>query len=394
MTLPNPASGSTGERLAAGFLVIVALGVAQGAGSIAYGSLPPLLTHYVLLLHLSVRAAGLLSACFGIGALVGVLPACICAGRNPRPTALAGLLVLATGTAVIAWSAGRVEIEIARMAQGFGDSFAGVGALTSTFQVAPTSRRSEAFGMVNTLAIGGSFLGPALAVAAGVWGTRWVFSAGALGMALLGVSTLWMPRRLESASSAGTLLRSVVRALAQRHSLPLALQAALGGLLATLAPLRLTHAGWSPTAVAVLFLTGAVLGALCYTRVGRRSDVRGERAVTIEILVASALGAGMLALGSRWILAPVLSIDAAVFSLLAIPTISRLYDRSPSGRPHGSSSALVFAIWAIFNVAGALGAASLAAVLGTSLPFVLAALVCLAVILLELAPRRHSLCRR
>jgi hypothetical protein len=54
----------------------------------------------------------------------------------------------------------------------------------------------------------------------------------------------------------------------------------------------------------------------------------------------------------------------------------------------------VFAIWAIFNVAGALGAASLAAVLGTSLPFVLAALVCLAVILLELAPRRHSLCRR
>ena len=387
MALLSAGSGPTGDRLAAGFLVIASLGAAQGAGSIAYGSLPPLLPHYVLLLRLSVSAAGLLSACFGIGALVGVLPACISAGRNPRSTALAGLLILALSTAIIAWSTGKVEIEIARMGQGFGDSFAGVGALTSTFQAAPTSRRSEAFGVVNTLAIVGSFLGPALAVAAGEWGTRWVFSAGALGIALLGGSTLWIPRRLESAGSAGYLVKCVVRALAQPGTLPLALQAALGGLLATLAPLRLANAGWSPTAVAALFLAGAVLAAICYRRVGRRSDERGERAVTVELLFASAFGAGLLALGSRWVLGPMLSLDAAVISLLSIPTISRLYDPSQSKSPHGSSSALVFAIWAMFNVAGALGAGFVAAVIGTSLPFVLAMFVCLTVIFFELRPQ-------
>jgi hypothetical protein len=109
------------------------------------------------------------------------------------------------------------------------------------------------------------------------------------------------------------------------------------------------------------------------------------------LLVASAFGAAALAFGNRWVLAPILGIDTAIVSVLAIPTISRLFaPPEQSGRPHGSSSALVFAVWAIFNVAGALGAASIAAVLGTSLPFLFAAALCLLIGILESLPRSAS----
>ena len=382
-------------RLEGGVLALTALAVAQGAGSIAFGSLPPLLPHYVLILHLSVRGAGLLSAGFGVGALLGVLPACVLSGRNPRSTAMSGLLILAASTAVIGLAKATPQIDLARLGQGFGDSLAGTGALTAIFQVAPTFRQSETLGRVNTLAITGAFLGPALAVAAGEWGTPWAFSVAAIGIALLATSAFWIPTRSGSGESATVLVRSVAQALAHRHSLPLALQAALGGLLATLAPLRLSRVGWSSTSVAAAFLVGSVLGALCYTKVGRRCDQRGGRAVTIELLVASAFGAAALAYGNRWLLAPILGIDTAIVSVLAIPTISRLFATSEqSGRPHGSSSALVFAIWAIFNVAGALGAASIAAVLGTSLPFLLAAGFCALIAILERLPRIRSACPR
>jgi len=297
---------------------------------------------------------------------------------------MAGLLILAASTALVGWATSTSEIDLARLGQGFGDSLAGTGALTAIFQVAPSSRRSETLGQVNTLAIVGAFLGPALAVAAGEWGTHLAFSGAAIAIALLAPSACWIPTRSGTGESAQILVRSVAQALAHPQSLPLAVQAALGGLLATLGPLRLSRAGWSSATVAVAFLSGAVLGALCYTKVGRRCDLHGARAVTIELLVASAVGAGALALANRWVLAPMLGIDTALFSVLAIPTISRLFaPAKQSHRPHGSSSALVFAVWAIFNVAGALGAASLAAVLGTSIPFLLAAALCLLVVAFE-----------
>jgi len=329
-------------------------------------------------MHLSVRGAGLLSALFGVGALVGVVPACVLAGRNPRATVLSGLLVLCAGTGVIAWAGNSLEIELARAAQGFGDALACTGGLTSVFGDAPASRRSEALGRVNTLAILGSFLGPVLALVAGEFGTRWAFSVGAVALALLAATSVWVPTSSGTGESAATLVKSVLDALGDPSTIPLAVQATLGGLLATLGSLRLAHAGWSSAAVALSFLCGAAAGGLCYTKVGRRCDLLGSRSVTTELLLASALGIVAFALaGDRWVLALLLSVDAALFSLLAIPTISALF-RLPEegGRPHGSASALALAVWAIFNVAGALGATSLAAVLGTSVPFLLAAGLC------------------
>ena len=267
---------------------------------------------------------------------------------------------------------------------------AGTGALTAIFQITPGDRSSEALGRVITLAISGSFLGPILALAAGEWGTRPAFLVAAASIALLASSALWIPKRPGSAESVKVLVTSVIHALADRQVLPLAMQSALGGLLATLGPLRASRAGWSSTSVAVAFLGGAMLGAIFYTKVGRRCDRRGTRTVTIEFLVASAVGSAALALGERWLLVPILGLDTAVVSVLAIPTISRLFDSERSGRPHGSSSALAFAVWAIFNVAGALGAASIAAVFGTSLPFLFAGGLCLLIVALESLPRSES----
>ena len=118
MSFSTPGSEPVEVRLEGRVLVLTALAIAQGAGSIAFTSLPPLLPHYVALLHLGVRGAGLLSAGFGLGVLLGVPPACVLAGRNPRSTAMAGLLILAASTAIIGLARATPEVDLARPGAG------------------------------------------------------------------------------------------------------------------------------------------------------------------------------------------------------------------------------------------------------------------------------------
>jgi predicted MFS family arabinose efflux permease len=127
----------------------------------------------------------------------------------------------------------------------------------------------------------------------------------------------------------------------------------------------------------------------CYARVGRRCDRLGEARVTVELLALCALGtAAMARAHERWVLVVLLSLNATLSNVLTIPTISRLYARDQrSGHHHGSASATALAVWAAFNIAGALGAASIAAALGTSTPFLVAAGLCLLSLMLEYALR-------
>ena len=86
-----------------------------------FAALTPLLPDYADEFNLSKAGAGVLSAAYPIGALVGGIPGGIAAARiGARPTAIAGLLVVAVSTFVFAIGDTIMVLDLARFAENSG----------------------------------------------------------------------------------------------------------------------------------------------------------------------------------------------------------------------------------------------------------------------------------
>ena len=358
-------------------LVLVSALVA--VDTILYAALVPLLPHYAHVYGLSKTGAGLLSAGYAIGALVGGLPGGSAAARfGPRTAVLAGLTLMAVASLAFGW-AGTIEaLWVARFLQGFGSSVTWAGALSWLAAVTPRERRGAAMGTAMGAAVFGALLGPVLGAVASVVGTRIAFTAFAGVAGLLAVWAL----RFESAPADAQPISAALAALRDRGILSglwlMTLPAILFGVLIVLMPLSLSDAGFGAVAIGAVWLVAAALEAVINPVIGHASDRLGELAPVRIGLVAAIVVSLLLALLSGPVLLVALTLAAGVaYGSFYTPSLVVLSD---SAERIGLALGLVFGLmsfaWAAGNTVGPLVGGSLADALGNALPYALSAVLC------------------
>ncbi|HVD37244.1 MAG TPA: MFS transporter, partial [Solirubrobacterales bacterium] len=143
-----------------------------------FAAIAPLLPEYVDQLGLSKAEAGILSAAYAAGTLVGSLPAGFVASRvGPRRTVIAGLLLLGVASLVFGFGEEIFLLDSARFVQGVAGALIWSGALTWLISSAPEDKRGSIIGTALGTAVAGALLGPALGAIAASIGTEPVFSS-------------------------------------------------------------------------------------------------------------------------------------------------------------------------------------------------------------------------
>jgi MFS family permease len=344
-----------------------------------FAALTPLLGHFAQELHLSSATAGVLVAAYAAGALLGGIPGGVAAARmGPRRAVLTGLTLMALASVGFAVSDGFWGLALTRMVQGAGSAFTWAGAFSWLLAAAPREQRGALIGTAMGAAVFGALFGPVLGAAAAVVGRAAIFSAVAGLAALLAALTLTIPSSAPERPS----LAAVRRAARNPQFLAglglLALASLLSGVISVIAPLHLSGAGWTPTAIGAVWLVAAAIEGVQSPMVGRLSDRRGVRVPVEYGLGAGVLGSLILVLE----LAPVpyallVVATSAVYGILFTPAFALIADGADRvGLAQGMAFGMMNAAWAVGAMAGPAGAGALAGVTGEELPFLLAALTC------------------
>src|SRR5262245_12503146 len=222
-------------------------------------ALTPLLPDYAEEFDLSKAGAGVLAAAYPAGAFIAGIPSGVAAARfGPRPTTIAGLLVIAVTTFIFATGDSILVLDLSRFAQGVGSALAWTAGLTWLISETPADRRGQTIGTAVATAIVGALFGPVLGGIASVVGKAPAFgAAGLLAVGLAGwAATMHAPQR-----TLPQPLRMLASALRERSIAIgvwfVALPALFFGTLSVLAPLRLEELGFSAVAIGTLWLVMA-----------------------------------------------------------------------------------------------------------------------------------------
>jgi len=364
-----------------------------------YAAVAPLLPALTRDLHLSKASAGVLTASYALGTLVGSIPGGMLASRaGPRVTVYVGLLLLGASSLAFGFLNHVVLLDAARFVQGFGGACTWAGSLAWLIGEVPVQRRGSTIGGALAAAIGGALFGPVIGTLAHVLGRGPVFSAVVVVAGALAVAVHALPAPSPpSAPLRRTRLLEELRDPATALSMWLvALPAIASGMISVLAPLRLSALGASAVAIGATYLIAAAAEAVVSPAVGHVSDRRGRMlplriglaAATIVLLcftpsdsavaVAVIVVLASVALGSFW-----------------APAMAMLSDVAESrGVTQGYAMALTNLAWASGQIVGAGGGGALAKATGDALPFALSAALCAATLGLVLArPVRAALAR-
>jgi len=342
-----------------------------------YAAITPLLPHYVDDLGLSKSSAGVLSAAYAAGTLLGSLPSGWVATRfGARRTILFGLTLMSASSLAFAFASEIAVLDAARFMQGIGGACAWTGGLAWLLTMAPADRRGELIGSALAAAIVGVLLGPVLGGAATVAGPEPIFSA----VAVVGVALAAWARTLPAPPAAtaprlrelaGTMLSAPVLTGAWLVALP----ALFAGTLNVLVPLRLDELGASGVAIGAVFLVSAAVEAACTPLFGSLSDRRGRMVPIGAGLVAGGVTAVALTLPGTVLLVAV-AVLAAILSLALLwaPAMALLSDGAVArGLDLGFAAALVNLAWAGGQVIGGTGGAGIAQATSVSIPYLLVA---------------------
>ena len=322
-----------------------------------YAALTPLLPEYSDELNLSKAGAGLLSASYPLGALVGGVPGGICAARvGVRPTLLAGLTVMAITTVTFGFADSLFVLDAARFLQGVASTFTWTAALAWLVAAAPPERRGETIGAAMGAAIFGALFGPVIGGVASVIGTGPAFASVAVLATVLAVWALRIPAfkpsdpqpisRLFGALGDQGILASIWFVL---------LPALLFGVLNVLGPLRLDVLGFGALAIGLTWLVSASFEAVFAPTVGRISDRRGRLVPLRAGLVGAAATTAVLPWIDRgWLLAAFIVLAACAFGTFWTPAMSMVADRAEViGLDYAYGFALINLAWAPGAAAGA-----------------------------------------
>lgn len=336
-----------------------------------YAVVAPLLPHYADELGLSKTEAGVLTAAYGVGTLIGALPAGALAARlGARTTVVVGLALLGTTSVVFGFAEHVVLLDAARFVQGLGGACTWAGSLAWVIETAPRERRGEMIGTVLGAAIAGALFGPVLGAVAEASAPEIVFGCVA---AVAGALAVWALATPAAPAGGAQPLGVVVSALRQRPVLGamwlVALPAAGFALVGVLGPLRLDDLGASGAVVGATFLVAAAAEAAISPLVGRLSDRRG-RLLPIRMGLAAAAVLMLLFTVPHAVvvLAVLIVATCTAMGCFWAPAMALLSDAAAArGVSLAFASGVVNFAWAIGQVSGSAGGGALANVTSDAL---------------------------
>ncbi len=337
-----------------------------------YAAIVPLLPHYVDELGLSQTQAGVLTASYAAGTLVGAIPAGVLTSRiGVRRTVLVGLTSLGASSLVFGFADQAWVLEAARFAQGLGGACTWAGGFAWLLAGQPAERRGELIGSTIAAAIGGVMLGPVLGAAAVELSPELIFSGVAVAAGALAVWALRVPApHVEGAGLAGLLRARRGAALWAALGL-VTLPATFTGAIEVLLPLRLDELGAGAVAVGAVFLVSAAAEGVMSPYVGRFSDRRGRIGpIRLGLALAIAVGIALPLIGD---LALLMAGTVAIFAALALfwaPAMALLSEQSErAGLDQGLAASLMNLTWAGGQVLGGAIGGGLADVGGDGLAY-------------------------
>jgi MFS family permease len=341
-------------------------------------ALTPLLPHFTREFGLSKLSAGVLTASYAVGALLGGLPGGFAAVRiGPRRAVLVGLALM--GVASVSFS----TLLAARVLQGCGSAFTWAGAFSWLLAAAPRSRRGELIGVAMGAAVVGALFGPVVGAAAAIVGRTVIFCALAGVAALLAIRTVLTPGPTLHEPAAGPVIRAFANPRLASGLALLSMASLLAGILSVLGPLHLAAVGWSASAIGAVWLLSAALEAAASPFVGRVSDRRGALVPVRFALGGAALLSLLLALAGRPLLyAPLVLLASIAYGILFTPAFALIADGAEhAGLAQGHAFGVMNAVWALGAMLGPLAAGAIAGVSGDWLVYVLATVLCVGTLL-------------
>ena len=364
-----------------------------------YSAVVPLLPTLTRELHLSKASAGVLTAGYAAGTLIGSIPAGMLAGEaGPRTTIYTGLFLMGSSSLAFGLVDNIVLLDASRFVQGVGGACTWAGSLAWLIGEIPAERRGGAIGGVLAAGIGGALLGPVIGTLAHALGRAPVFSAVVVVAGALAVAVALLPAPSPQPPQPGP--RRLLEAL-RRPGIALGmwlvtLPALASGIINVLAPLRLSVLGASAAGIGATFLIAAGAEALVSPAVGRVSDRRG-RMFPLRIGLAGAAFVLLWFTISETVVvvAGVVVLASVALGSFWAPAMAMLSDAAESrGIGLGYAMALINLAWATGQVVGAGGGGALAKATGDGVPFAISAVLCATTLALTLVrPVRAALPR-
>jgi len=360
--------------------LVLVVGAAVFIDTMFYAVIAPLLPALSHQLHLSKLSAGVLTASYPAGMLIGSFPGSALSVRwGPRFTVCVGLALLAVSTVAFGWLKSAWSLDLARLLEGLGGACSWAGGLAWVVAASHHDERGSVIGKALGAAIGGGLFGPAIGAVASGLGRGPVITNLALSAIVLIAVVRTVPDEVE-ASEQGVF--EVVRMLGRPPMLRglwlMGLPAIVAGAIDLLAPLQLHHFGAGAGVIGAIFLVASATEATISPLVGRFSDRRGR-------LLPLRVGLGLLAvalacftLPGTWLLLGLLLV--ATFLVLGCfwtPAMALLSDLShDQGIDQAHGAALMNLAWATGQIIGAAAGGGAAKAFGDAVPMLVVAGTC------------------
>lgn len=348
-------------------------------------ALSPLLPYFREELGFGPSESGRLVASFALGALVLSLPSgWLVARAGIKTAAVLGLGLMAVTSAGFGLADSTLTLEAARFGQGAASSVAWTAGISWLTGAAPPGQRGRYLGWQAAATVGGALAGPSFGVLAAHVGTRETFVGIAVVVAVLaviGLSLPSVPATRQSYREAFRALRNPMLAVGVGLYL---LPSLLMGAQNTVAPLRLSDAGWSISAIGSIFVVAAGVQAVWNPMLGRWLDHVDPRTPIAIALSASVALSSLLALpwlDGYWLLATLVGLAGIAyvsFYLLGSTLIARGADAT--GIEHAYGFSLANVAWSPGTILGSLVGGAIAEAFGGNAAYAMLATLCLTVL--------------
>ncbi len=332
-----------------------------------YTALAPLLTTLDNELSFAHEQAGLLVAGYAIGYWLGAYPAYRLATRyGPRATATLGVLMVALATFGFATGDTFAFLMTARVLVGVGSVVAYTGLLSAAGAIAGQENRGMAIGTVYSGSAAGSAVGPLVGTLAVEFGRGTVFTAVAIGQAIVGGLLSRLPTTPNTEHAPMRVMRGYLRSPQVRVGLWITSVPGFAlGVLTLSGTYLLDELGAGSAIIAIAFSGMAVINVFVAPRVGKASDRIGRRKPLMLSLIVSTFAILIMVAAAFEVSTIVLIAIAGAFMLtIAGPGLALIGD----GIAHegGDPAHATFLMNMCWGPAAALGAISAGLVHGAA----------------------------
>jgi MFS family permease len=372
--------------------LVLVIGAVVFVDTMFYAAIVPLLPTLAHQFHLSKLSAGVMTAAYPAGTLVGSLPGGILAARvGPKRTVYVGILLLAGSTLAFGFLENAVLLTVARFIEGVGGACSWAGGLAWLVSETPARRRGQVIGSALGTAVAGALFGPVVGTIADAIGRAAAFS----GVVALSLVLIDQARRLPvTHAPSGQGLRAVGGAIRDSRLLAgmwlVTLGALASGAINVLGPLRLHGLGAVAAVIGAIYLVGAAFEGSLSPLAGRMSDRRGRlRPLTLGLAVPIPLLLGFTLPNSVALLGLLIVGVSGSLAGLWTPAMAMLSDAAEHrALDQGLAAALINVAWAGGQIVGSTAGGGLARVSGDALPMTLTAGLFAATLVWLLSARR------